>query len=741
MRTALTLLGIAIGIAAIVTLVALSKGIVANYSQVIGRTADSDVTLQAVQGKGQAIQLGTGFDQSILAELRRMPEVRAAGGMLFTMASVPGSPFFMVYGYEPDQPGITHFRIVDGVTLGETRTRRGGKPLLLGSVAADKMAKSVGDTIRIEETTFRIVGVFETGVALEDAGAVISLEDAQTLAELPRQVMYVGIRLQQPGRADLFRTKLERLLPDDVEIAGTKAGETMREMLEMLDIYAWGVAMIAALVGGVGMMNAMLMSVFERTREIGVLRAVGWSRWRVLRMILGESLLLSVLGGILGLGMGAGLTWLTAQSPAMAGLSNTQVPPQVIVQSLSMAVFLGLIGGAYPAWMASRLLPIEALRYEAGAGRRRARRLPVGGMALRNLARQTTRTALTVVGVGIGILAMVLIGSVGEGAIGSFNSMMAGAEITAAEAEQVDTSLSTISERDMKRIQALPEVHKVTGLIFSVVSIPNESFFIINARARNDTFFTPHILADGSFINGRRQVLLGWKAAAQHGKGVGDKIEMLGTKFKVVGIISTGTTFDDNGATIDLREAQRLLNKPRQVMIIQIKLVDPLQTEAVLPKLRAAYPKLTFAESSEFAQNLPDMQMTEGMIQSVYLMTMLIGAIALMNTMIMSIHERTREIGVLRSVGWTRSMILRQIMTEGVLLTVLSGSVAILCAYGVIQLLRAMPSVGVYRDMFTLTPGIVQQALALSVMLGLLGGLYPAWRATRFQPVEALRYE
>ncbi|MFH1084685.1 MAG: ABC transporter permease, partial [Chloroflexota bacterium] len=179
----------------------------------------------------------------------------------------------------------------------------------------------------------------------------------------------------------------------------------------------------------------------------------------------------------------------------------------------------------------------------------------------------------------------------------------------------------------------------------------------------------------------------------------------------------------------------------RQVMTMNIKLRDPQQTDAMMARLSAEYPHLLFSKSAEFAESLPDMQSTKDMVGAVYVMTAIVGSIALMNTMIMSIYERTREIGVLRALGWSGGMVLRQIMAEGVLLTLLSGLLAILAAIGLVRLLRALPSMGVYRDIFMVSPNVVAQALTLCVALGVLGGHYPAWRATRFRPVEALRYE
>ncbi len=740
-RTILTIVGIAVGIAAIVTLVSLAQSLVTNYIEVTHRT-DADIILQAVQKReGQAISFGIGFDESLADRVRAMPEVKDASSVIYTLARTEGLPFFIIFGYEPDQPGIRHFHVVEGVSLGEYRSRQGGRPLILGKAAANRLKKGVGDTIRLEEMTFRIVGIYETGIAFEDSAAVISLKDAQILAGMPRQVMFIGIRLRQPDRAEAFKEKLARILPHDVEIAGTQVGSMLLELLSLFDLYAWSVAIVAALVGGVGMMNTMLMSVFERTREIGALRAVGWRPRRVLTMILGESLLVSILGGVLGLGLGALMAYIVPRLPGMTGLTKGTVPPKVALQALTTALLLGSIGGAYPAWRASRLTPVEALSYDGGTSRKGALRIPFGGMAVRNLGRQRTRTLLTLLGVGLGVMSMILIGSLSEGAIHSFNGIVSGAELTMVQKDQPDTSLSVIDERVIKRIEAMPEVQYVSGLIITAVATPKNPFFVITARSRNDPALKPRLLKEGTLLTGPRQCLVGWKAAIEQGVGIGDRMQMLGTSFTVVGIIQTGNAIEDGGAIIDLREAQRLLNKPRQAMIAQIKLRDPYQTDEMLERLSAEYPDMLFTRSAEFTQSLPDMESSRRMFGAIYAISAIVGAIALMNTMMMSVYERTREIGVLRAVGWRQSLVMRQMLAEAILLTLMSGLVGLLFSEGVIRLLTLNPATSTYKDMFLITTRIAAQGIIFCLVLGVLGGLYPAWRATRFSPVEALRYE
>lgn len=739
-RTLLTIAGIAVGIASLVALVALSKGIVANYVQATNRTG-VDVTLQSVQGEGQALTLGTGFDEDVVIKVRQMPEVKSASGVLYTLVPMPEVPYFIVFGYEPDQRGIRHFRVTTGATLEGTRAARGGKPILLGKTAAKNLNKGTGDTLLLKEVAFRVVGIYETGIAFEDAGGVISLRDAQALANMPHQVIYVGIQLQHPQRAEEFKSKLARMLPKDVEIAGTQAGNMMLEMLGMLDAFAWGVALVAALVGGVGMMNTMLMSIYERTREIGVLRAVGWRPARVLGMILSESLVLSFVGGLLGLAIGAALTWVAAHSPAMEGMTRDSVSMALVAQAMTMAVVLGLTGGLYPAWRASRLHPVEALSYDGGvASRIRARVLP-GGLAMRNLMRQRTRTVLTLVGVGTGVLSMFLVGSLAEGASRSFSGMFTGTELTMVEAGLADTSQSAVEERVLGRIAAMPEVQYVTGMLMGVVSTPKEPFFIVTGREPTDPLLNPRVLHEGTLSMGPRQCLLGWKAADLYGKRIGDRMNLFGTPFTVVGIVQTGSAFEDSGAIITLREAQQFLKKPHQVMAAQIKLRDPARADEMLTRLSAEYPKLLLSKSADFVENLPDMQHSRQEVYAIYALTVLVGSIALTNTMVMSVHERTREIGVLRALGWRSRMVLLQILAESLLVTLLSGLVGLLGTMALVQVIRLMPLASIYRELFVVTPNVVVQGFGLCVLLGALGGLYPAWRATRLSPVEALRYE
>jgi putative ABC transport system permease protein len=124
------------------------------------------------------------------------------------------------------------------------------------------------------------------------------------------------------------------------------------------------ISFLAVFIGAVGMLNTMLMSVLERTREIGVLRALGWRRRQVLGIVLRESLVLGAVGGVCGIVLGLGLGGLMALLPGYYGALKPLYTPQLFVQALVVALVAGVAGGLYPAWRATRMRPVEALRYE-----------------------------------------------------------------------------------------------------------------------------------------------------------------------------------------------------------------------------------------------------------------------------------------------------------------------------------------------------------------------------------------
>jgi ABC-type lipoprotein release transport system permease subunit len=734
MRSLLTLISISIGVAAIVALGAVARGITAGFTSMT-RGSQADLVLSQADALSVII---SNVDETVADELRTWREVADVDGMLFGNTLTDNGAYLYFFGHDPNGFAIDHFRIVEGQALADARGVR-GKPLLLGRRAADNVEKEVGDTFRITGSAFRIVGIYETGDGFEDSGAVIPLDEAQTLTLLPHRVSMLYIRLRDPASADRLRSKVERQFPN-LSLSTTTGFMEQEDMLAMLEGMAMGVAGLAILIGGIGMANTLFMSVFERTREIGVLRSLGWRRRRVLLLILGESLTLALLGGLVGVGLGVAAVYALNSSNTMLGIFGSQFSPGLFIRAFATVVILGLVGGAYPAWWASRLLPLEALRYEGGGEAHASRHIP-GGMTARNLLRRRLRTALTLLAIGVSIAAIVSLGAMAQGMSTLMTEMFrAGdAHLFAAEAG-VDADFSAIDEHVGSRIAARSDVADVSGSIMTAASTKEMPILILLGYHPRSFTMSHFRIVEGQPLTSPHQVIVGKKAAEHMGLQAGDTLRLLQSNFRVVGIFETGVSYEDIGVVISLREAQALMGKPRQVMYYAIQLRDPGQAETVKEQLEAAFPDLNIALTSEIAESMSDFQVMQSMVTQISFLAIFVGGLGMLNTMLMTVLERTREIGVLRALGWRRRRVLGMILRESLVLGAVGGICGMLLGLGLSGLVERVPGVvGALTSVYT--PQLFAQAMVVALVAGAVGGLYPAWRATRLSPIEALRYE
>jgi ABC-type lipoprotein release transport system permease subunit len=310
----------------------------------VGSEADASIDLSTI-------------DLGIVRRIAALPGVRAAEGFLTGYTALGDLPFFVVFGYQPQGLSIRDLRIVEGQALTANRQ------MILGRVAAENLDVGVGQTLRIFDKSFKIVGIYETGVPFQDGGGVVTLRDAQGLFGQPRKVSFLGVWLQDPAQADAVTEEVEARFPEVALARTSEFAEGLTDM-QLMRSSTWAISLMALVVGGLGMTNTMIMSVLERTREIGVLRALGWRKRRVLGMIVRESAVLSLLGGAAGTAVGVALGALLNLHPVLEGFVRLQYSADLFAQALGTALVLGVIGGLYPAWRAARLQPVEALRYE-----------------------------------------------------------------------------------------------------------------------------------------------------------------------------------------------------------------------------------------------------------------------------------------------------------------------------------------------------------------------------------------
>jgi len=738
-RTMLTILGIGIGVAAIVALGALVNGLEVGYKSML---AGSKADLVLSQPDTMDISYSS-VDEEIGEKLASMPEVSAVSAMLQGFAQAEGEPFFFVFGYPENSFVLERINIVEGEGLDSRSTQRSrGRPIILGSAASEVLDKGVGDSMRLTGSVFRIVGIYETGDAFEDSGAILNLKDSQDLLGKGNKVSLFYIQLKEPSLGERFIQKVERQY-SDLSISGTSEFLEEQTFQDMMMGYVWVIGGLAIVIGGVGMMNSQLMAVFERTREIGVLRAIGWNRTRILGMILGESISVCLAGGIFGVGLGYLIILALTKATLLFGINISNVGIDLILQAAFIVLTLGLIGGIYPAWRASRLEPVEALRYEGGGSGGKIRRLPVGGMAVQSLWQRSTRTFLTLGAIGITVGAIMALEGMIRGMTDSMNTMMFGSqvEIMLRQADIADTSLSAMDERVGEKIAAMPGIANVSGIMFSAVTMPEAGgFFLVEGYSPNEFAIRRFRIVEGEPLRNNRQMIIGRTIAEALKKKVGDTIELSGTRFRIVGIYESDVNWEELGGVLTLRDAQVLMGRPRKVTMYAVKVVDPAQAETIVHEINQQFEDVHAAIAGDFVDQMPDMENSRGMMDAISFLAIAVGGVGVLNTMLMSVMERTREIGVLRALGWRRRAVLTMIMKEAVILGILGGLTGILIAFFLAFLMGRVPMIGQVLDVIW-GLDIFVRAILVAILLGLIGGFYPAYRATRLQPVEALRYE
>ena len=733
-RTILTILSIAMGVAAVVSLSALGEGMSSGMEKVF---TSSDADMMVAQ-KDAMMVLFSKVDESISTDLKQIPGVTEVTGTVTNIVQMADVPYFLVSGEDTRGFSMDHYRIIAGGPL----LRR--KQILIGKLAADTFGKDVGEAFRLEGTTYRVAGIYETGTNMEDGGAVMSLPDAQRLFDQRYQVSYFNLRVNDKTRIDAIRAEIEGRWP---KLAVSRSGEQNRqtEMFDMYRSFGFYMGIFAVLVGSLGMMNSTLMSVFERTREIGVLRAVGWRRRRVVAMIVGESMIVALLGGVVGIVLGIGLIELTKLSPAVNSMLEGVFTFDILLRALGLSVGLGIISGLYPAWRASKLAPAEAMRAATSVpvppyGMELIGRI-LSSQALRNLFRRPTRTLVTLSSIGLGVGFTFALLGMAQGIESTFINTFAGdSDLMVEEKGVADASLSSISERTANKIRAHPAVKSMSRTVLGFTAAPGLPFFIVFGLDPSESKLSDYNIREGRTLQRSGEVILGRFAANGLNKDLGKKIQIAGTRFTIVGIYENGSGIEDGGAAMLLRDAQNLFEKKSEVSFLGVAIHDQDRANHVANLLEQQFPDVMVGPTSTFTERMQDFRSMESMLNAMTGLTMLVGGIVMMNAMLMSVFERTQEIGLLRALGWRRRRVVFMILVEALALSLFSGIAGVGIGIGLNRLLGLIPNFGPI-----LTPiydvSIFGQIIVLMLVLGILGGIYPAWRAAGLRPIEALRYE
>ena len=387
MRTLLTMLGVIIGVGCVVAMVAIGQGASSAIQSQIGALGTNLLMVFSGSHTAGGVRGGIGTVQNltfddVVAIRRDCPSVALADPAVRTSGqAVNGDQnwFTSIQGTGPDYPTIRAWAVARGTFFSAEDVKAATKVAVLGQTVVENLfgsADPVGEIIRLKGVPFRVLGVLDRkgGNQMgqdQDDVVVVPYSTAQKRLMGITHIQMIMVSAVSPARipsaieeiTDVLRQRhrLGRGQDDDFMIRSQQdIAATATQMTGVLTMLLGAIASVSLIVGGIGIMNIMLVSVTERTREIGVRRALGARRSDIRTQFLIEASLISGLGGMVGIGLGI----LIARSIARFGGWPTLVQPEVVLLSFLFAGLVGVFFGLYPAAKAARLNPIEALRYE-----------------------------------------------------------------------------------------------------------------------------------------------------------------------------------------------------------------------------------------------------------------------------------------------------------------------------------------------------------------------------------------
>lgn len=367
-RTVLTILGVGVAMATIVTLRGVAHGFERSFQQNFEHRGADLIVTQA----GVPDQLRSDITEKVGPLLTAIPGVlRATPGLveLLDFQRGEGTHSAIVNGWNIGDAPFEDLTIQSGRGFHKQDRRK----ILLGKTLAQNLNKKVGSFVEVQRQKFEVIGIYDSFTLHENGGAVLPLPELQELMLRKGSVTGFSVVLtagaDKNDTMDRVRSQIESLTDEEGNPYRITAQTTREYVSKAMPIrlahgMAWVTSLIALVIGSISMLNTMIMSVMERTKEIGILRALGWRMKRVVAMVLGEALILSLAAMTAGtLAAFAVLRWL-AHRPETNGFVSGEMAPVVLLEGLLMTVVLAVIGGSYPAYRAARWLPSEALRHE-----------------------------------------------------------------------------------------------------------------------------------------------------------------------------------------------------------------------------------------------------------------------------------------------------------------------------------------------------------------------------------------
>jgi len=376
----------------------------------------------------------------------------------------------------------------------------------------------------------------------------------------------------------------------------------------------------------------------------------------------------------------------------------------------------------------------------------------------RQLFVRKVRSLLCILGVAVSVAMIVSILSISQGMRSSLNKYMvaSGASLVVFDQTAADLAFSRVPPEDVARLRDIDGVHEIARANFAMIFSPKlgeaKQTGVFSAVFCFGRFFDEPIakkygdrLTKGSMPTSPSQILIGRLVAERIGLDVGDQFPLFHRtyldieQYEVTGIFESELSWENLGMVVDARVIQEKLGGGEQVSLVFLY-TDPDAVDGIRAQIEKELPSLIAMRSSEFTERFSDqLEYIDQFLIVLQLIAGIVGVLGVLNTMMMSVSERVREIGTLRALGWSRSRVVRVIVAEGLLIAVLGGFLGL--AFGILgtEAVIAWVSDGVLVADYAFEN--LLQGFALALGVGFFGSLYPARRAASLRPAEALRYE
>jgi putative ABC transport system permease protein len=354
-RSFISIAGIAFSVAAMLTIVTILQGAIGMFSGIL--SSDSEII---VFERNVSDLFFSNVPTTAVQEIAAWPMVQHADPVLFGIVS------------SADHPIITCF----GVTTADARIRKAtwlagdrvnfaqqSDNVVLGERAAEFLNAKLNSHVQIGHGMFHVVGILKTANGFEDGGVFMPLNSAQNFFHKEGSSSVITVKLRNKDDASTFKSLVNTKYSNLIGLEDTEFTRSYSQF-KILKATAWAVGGCGLLLGGLGVANTMIMSVFTRIREIAILRVSGFSNSQIAGIIFGESAMLSVLGALTGLSIGTCFLFLLKLIPALHGYVDVSIQSPVVLVVILLAFLTGVAGALYPAFYAMRVRAVEALRFE-----------------------------------------------------------------------------------------------------------------------------------------------------------------------------------------------------------------------------------------------------------------------------------------------------------------------------------------------------------------------------------------